>query len=49
MVGVDRTLAGFEFGEVRVNDGYEFISEQAANACQTYGVKSISLRADKPT
>ena len=41
--------AGFEFGEVRVNDGYEFISEQAANACQTYGVKSISLRADKPT
>ena len=41
--------AGFEFGQVRVNDGYEFISEQAANACQTYGVKSISLRADKPT
>jgi ubiquinone/menaquinone biosynthesis C-methylase UbiE len=36
---------GFEVGEVRNNTTYQFISEQAANACQKYGVKSISLGA----
>lgn len=38
--------AGFEVAEVRENPEYEFISEQAANACQKYGVKSVSLGAD---
>ena len=40
--------AGFELDEVRENTEYEFISDQAANACQKYGVKSISLAALKP-
>ena len=35
--------AGFEVSDVRENTRYEFISKQAANACQKYGVKSISL------
>jgi arsenite methyltransferase len=41
-----RTLeaAGFRVGEVRTND-YEFISERALDACNTYGVESISLAA----
>jgi arsenite methyltransferase len=39
--------AGFEVTDVRENTQYEFISEQAANACQKYGVKSISLSAHK--
>jgi arsenite methyltransferase len=38
--------AGFEVGEVRVND-YDFISERALDACSTYGVESISLAARK--
>ncbi|MDS0301025.1 methyltransferase domain-containing protein [Halogeometricum sp. S1BR25-6] len=47
---VDRYTAlieeiGFEVDDVRDNTQYEFISEQAANACQKYGVKSISLGA----
>jgi ubiquinone/menaquinone biosynthesis C-methylase UbiE len=37
--------AGFEVRDVRENTQYEFISEQAVNACQKYGVKSISLGA----
>ena len=40
--------AGLEPLVVRENTHYEFISEQAANACQKYGVKSISLSARKP-
>jgi len=40
--------AGFDLVEVRDNTQYEFVSEQAANACQKYGVKSISLSASKP-
>ena len=40
--------AGLELETVRDNTEYEFISERAANACQRYGVKSISLRARKP-
>ncbi|WP_246084357.1 class I SAM-dependent methyltransferase [Salinadaptatus halalkaliphilus] len=40
--------AGFELIEVRENTEYEFISDRAANACQKYGVKSISLCANKP-
>ncbi|WP_129114761.1 methyltransferase domain-containing protein [Halegenticoccus tardaugens] len=39
--------AGFEVTDVRDNATYEFISDQAANACQKYGVKSISLGAHK--
>jgi len=38
---------GFEDVDVRENPQYEFISEQATNACQKYGVKSISLSARK--
>ncbi len=40
--------AGFGAVEVEENTDYEFISEQATNACQKYGVKSISLVARKP-
>ncbi|MFC4439141.1 MULTISPECIES: methyltransferase domain-containing protein [Natrialbaceae] len=39
--------AGFEVLDVRDNTQYEFISDQAANACQKYGVKSVSLGARK--
>ncbi|MCU4739803.1 methyltransferase domain-containing protein [Natronoglomus mannanivorans] len=39
--------AGFEAVELRENPQYQFISDQAANACQTYGVKSVSLVAHK--
>lgn len=37
--------AGFEVRDVRENTQYEFISAQAANACENYGVESISLDA----
>ena len=37
--------AGFDLGEVRENTEYQFVSDQAVNACQKYGVKSISLGA----
>ena len=37
--------AGFDVVEVRENPQYEFTSDQAQNACQKYGVKSISLGA----
>lgn len=40
------TELGFEIATIRDNREYEFISDQATNACQTYGVKSISLRAN---
>ena len=39
--------AGFEVTDVRENAQYEFLSEQAANACQKYGVKSVSLGAHR--
>lgn len=39
--------AGFVDVEVRDNTQYQFISDQATNACQKYGVKSISLGAIK--
>ncbi|TYL36394.1 methyltransferase type 11 [Natronococcus pandeyae] len=39
--------AGFDLTAVRENTEYEFISDQAANACQKYGVKSISVSAQK--
>jgi len=39
--------AGFDLEEVRENTQYEFISERAVNACQNYGVKSITLVASK--
>ena len=35
----------FDVVEVRKNPQYEFTSDQAQNACQKYGVKSISLGA----
>ena len=37
--------AGFELTEIADNSQYEFTSEQAVNACQKYGVKSVSLGA----
>lgn len=40
-------MVDVEVVEVRENPQYEFISDQAANACQKYGVKSISLGARK--
>lgn len=39
--------AGFELEDVRENTEYRFISDQAANACNKYGVKSVSLGATK--
>lgn len=39
--------AGFDLEEVRENTEYEFLSDQATNACRKYGVKSISLSARK--
>ncbi|MDL5362230.1 methyltransferase domain-containing protein [Halalkalicoccus sp. NIPERK01] len=39
--------AGFEVLDVRENTKYEFVSDQAANACRKYGVKSVSLGARK--
>jgi len=39
--------AGFSVTDVRENTEYEFISERAANACEKYGVKSITLGATK--
>ncbi len=32
---------------VRENTRYEFVSDRAANACDKYGVKSISLGGTK--
>ena len=37
--------AGFDVVEVKENTQYDFISDRAANACQKYGVKSISITA----
>ena len=39
--------AGFSVTDVRENTEYEFISERAANACEKYGVKSITIGASK--
>jgi len=39
--------ADFSVTEIRENTQYEFVSERAANACEKYGVKSISHRATK--
>lgn len=36
-----------EVKEIQENNQYEFLSERATNACQKYGVKSISLTATK--
>ena len=38
---------GLSVGEMRSND-YEFISDRALDACNTYGVESVSLVARKP-
>ena len=38
---------GLDTVEARKNPEYEFTSDQAVNACQKYGVMSISLRAEK--
>jgi ubiquinone/menaquinone biosynthesis C-methylase UbiE len=39
--------AGFSVTDVRENPEYEFISERAANACEKYGVKSVTVGATK--
>ncbi|MEF8783275.1 MAG: methyltransferase domain-containing protein [Haloarculaceae archaeon] len=39
--------AGLDLAEIQENTQYDFISERAANACQKYGVKSITLLASK--
>jgi arsenite methyltransferase len=39
--------AGFEIEDLRENDQYRFVSEQAENATKKYGVKSVSLLAVK--
>jgi ubiquinone/menaquinone biosynthesis C-methylase UbiE len=39
--------AGFEVMDLRDNTQYEFVSDQATNACQKYGVKSVSLGAHR--
>ncbi|RQH03343.1 methyltransferase domain-containing protein [Natrarchaeobius oligotrophus] len=39
--------AGFDAVEIRENPQYRFVSDRATNACNEYGVKSISLRAEK--
>jgi len=39
--------AGFSVTDIRENTQYEFISERAANACEKYGVKSVTVRATK--
>lgn len=39
--------AGFEIDGVRENPEYDFVSERAVNACDRYGVKSVSLGATK--
>jgi arsenite methyltransferase len=39
--------AGFELQDIRENDEYRFVSEQAENATRKYGVKSASLLAVK--
>ncbi len=39
--------AGFEVADLRDNTQYQFVSDQAANACQKYGVKSVSLGANR--
>ncbi len=38
--------AGFTVAAVRGNDAYEFVSDRAANACDRYGVKSVSVLAN---
>ncbi len=39
--------AGFEILEVRANERYRFLSDQAVNASREYGVKSVSLLATR--
>lgn len=37
--------SGFVIEAVRENDQYRFLSDQAVNATETYGVRSVSIRA----
>lgn len=39
--------AGFGQVEIRENPEYQFISERASNACEKYGVQSVSLKGRK--
>jgi ubiquinone/menaquinone biosynthesis C-methylase UbiE len=39
--------AGFELAGTRTND-YRFLTKRALDACQTYGVKSLSIAARRP-
>ncbi len=41
------TKAGLEIKQIRDNSSYEFLSKSAKNASSQYGVKSISLYAEK--
>lgn len=41
--------AGLRVETVRDNTAYAFLSDSARGATQTYGIKSISLLAVKPT
>ena len=40
--------AGFSATAMKENDAYHFTSDSAVNACDKYGVKSISLAAELP-
>lgn len=40
--------AGLELERTRENPQYRFLTASARNACATYGVRSVSLRAVKP-
>ena len=40
--------AGLRVETVRDNTAYEFLSDSARGATETYGIKSISLLAVKP-
>ena len=37
--------AGFAIETIRENNQYQFLSDQAVNVTETYGVKSVSIRA----
>ena len=39
--------AGLRVVEEQVNDQYRFLSDNAQGATKKFGVKSVSLRADK--
>jgi hypothetical protein len=40
--------AGLRITADQVNDQYRFLSDNAQGATKKFGVKSVSIRADKP-